>query len=206
MIGIIDYGAGNLQSVKNAFDKIGVQCEIITNAESFEHCSGLILPGVGSFGEAMIQLNKHELVEPIVSYCNNNKPLLGICLGLQLLFEYSEESPNVKGLSIFNGGFKRLPDFGLKIPQIGWNDLKILKKDGIFENTSTGDYAYFVHSYYLDTAEDIIAATVNYGVEITIAVERQNISACQFHPEKSGEIGLRMLQAFAKRCGEECSC
>ena len=206
MIGIIDYGAGNLQSVKNAFDKIGVQCEIITNADSFDNCSGLILPGVGSFGEAMNQLNKRGLAKPIVSYCNENRPLLGICLGLQLLFQSSEESPNVKGLSIFNGGFKRLPDCGLKIPQIGWNDLKIIKKDGIFKSTNTGDYTYFVHSYYLDTDEDIIAATVNYGIEIGIAVERQNISACQFHPEKSGEIGLRMLRAFAKRCGEERSC
>lgn len=206
MIGIIDYGAGNLQSVKNAFDKIGVKCEIISSADMFSNCSGLILPGVGSFGEAMNQLNERGLSESIVSWCKSNKPLLGICLGLQLLFQASEESAGIKGLSVFNGEFKRLPDCGLKIPQIGWNDLKIIKKNGIFESTNTGDYAYFVHSYYLNTEEDIIAATVNYGIEIGIAVERQNISACQFHPEKSGEIGLQMLRAFAKRCGEEYSC
>lgn len=203
MIGIIDYGAGNLQSVRNALKKIGVESEFVSSPDSFENYSGLILPGVGSFGEAMKQLVANGLAAPIKEYCRHSH-LMGICLGLQLLFEYSHESLGVDGIGVFKGGFKRFETKDLKVPHVGWNSLEIKKKDGIFKDCRNEEYCYFVHSYYLgDCDKDIIAATCNYSGEFVAAVEKGNVSACQFHPEKSGEAGLRMLLNFCVKCGEE---
>lgn len=202
MIGIIDYGAGNLKSVENALNKLGAEWKVFSSGCEVESVSGLILPGVGSFGAAMRQLQERGFCQVLRAYATQNRPLFGICLGLQLLFEYSEESPGEPGLGIFKGGFKRIPsDLGLKVPHIGWNSLEICKKDGVFEAVENGIYTYFVHSFYLDAADkSIVAATTEYGVTIDAAVEHGNISACQFHPEKSGENGLKILAAFLRRC------
>ena len=204
MIGIIDYGAGNLKSVQNALDRIGADWYTVASTDEAAGADGLILPGVGSFGDAMEQLESSGLDGLLKAYAAEDKPLLGICLGLQLLFEYSEESPDIRGLGIFSGGFKKIPGGdGLKVPHIGWNSLDIKKPDGVFKGLSSGTFAYFVHSYYLDAADkSIVAATTEYGVSIDAAVERGNISACQFHPEKSGEDGMRILMNFVRRCNE----
>ena len=201
MIGIIDYGAGNLKSVQNALDRVGAVWRMCATPEDFEGADGLILPGVGSFGAAMEQLNKAGLSDPIRAWAAAGRPLLGICLGLQLLFQESEECPGVKGLGILPGGFKRFPDdMGLKIPHIGWNRLSIHKKDGIFRDVEPESFCYFVHSYFLAADAEAVAATSDYGMPFGAAVERGLVSACQFHPEKSGEAGLRILRRFAEIC------
>ena len=199
MIAIIDYGAGNLQSVKKAFDFIGAESVITDNPEIINACDRILLPGVGSFGDAMDSMAKSGLVETVKQNALSGKPFLGICLGLQLLFEESEESPGVKGLGIFKGKIKKFSsDMGLKIPHIGWNSLEIKQKDGIFKNIPENSYVYFVHSYYLH-AEDKndIAAITNYGIDFHSAVGKNNIFATQFHPEKSGDVGLQILRNFA---------
>lgn len=205
MIGIVDYGAGNLKSVQNALDRIGAAWYTVSSPAEIEKADGLILPGVGSFGEAMIQLEKQGLCDALREYTAQDRPFLGICLGLQLLFEYSEESPEAKGLGVFEGGFKKIPaNTGLKVPHIGWNSLDIKLSDGIFTGLDNGVFTYFVHSYYLDAADkSIVAATTEYGVSIDAAVERGNVAACQFHPEKSGRDGERILKNFVSRCVKE---
>lgn len=199
MIAIIDYGAGNLQSVKKAFDFIGAESVITDNPEIINACDRILLPGVGSFGDAMDSMAKSGLVDTVKQNALSGKPFLGICLGLQLLFEESEESPGVKGLGIFKGKIKKFSsDMGLKIPHIGWNSLEIKQKDGIFKNIPENSYVYFVHSYYLQ-AEDKndIATVTNYGIDFHSAVGKNNIFATQFHPEKSGDVGLQILRNFA---------
>ena len=199
MIAIIDYGAGNLQSVKKAFDFIGAESVITDNPEIINACDRILLPGVGSFGDAMDSMAKSGLVETVKQNALSGKPFLGICLGLQLLFEESEESLGVKGLGIFKGKIKKFSsDMGLKIPHIGWNSLEIKQKDGIFKNIPDNSYVYFVHSYYLQ-AEDKndIATVTNYGISFHSAVGKNNIFATQFHPEKSGDVGLQILRNFA---------
>lgn len=199
MIAIIDYGAGNLQSVKKAFDFIGAESVITDNPEIINACDRILLPGVGSFGDAMDSMAKSGLVETVKQNALSGKPFLGICLGLQLLFEESEESPGVKGLGIFKGKIKKFSsDMGLKIPHIGWNSLEIKQKDGIFKNIPENSYVYFVHSYYLH-AEDKndIATVTKYGIDFHSAVGKNNIFATQFHPEKSGDVGLQILRNFA---------
>ena len=199
MIAIIDYGAGNLQSVKKAFDFIGAESVITDNPEIINACDRILLPGVGSFGDAMDSMAKSGLVDTVKQNALSGKPFLGICLGLQLLFEESEESPGVKGLGIFKGKIKKFSsDMGLKIPHIGWNSLEIKQKDGIFKNIPENSYVYFVHSYYLQ-AEDKndIATVTNYGIDFHSAVGKNNIFATQFHPEKSGDVGLQILKNFA---------
>lgn len=203
MIAIIDYGAGNLQSVKKALDHIG--CENIATADAgyITRADGIILPGVGSFGDAMASLRERGLDEVIVSETKKGKPLLGICLGLQMLFEESEESPGVKGLGLLKGKIQKIPKAeGIKVPHMGWNSLEIANKSGIFEDVNDGEFVYFVHSYYLtaDNPCDVSARTF-YSVSIDAAVCHENISAVQFHPEKSGECGLKMLRSFAKMVG-----
>lgn len=203
MIGIIDYGAGNLKSVQNALQAIGAPWRMAESPADFKGADGLILPGVGSFGAAMEQLRQRDLIDPIRAWAAEDRPLLGICLGLQLLFQTSEESPGAAGLGIFPGGFCRFPeDKGLKIPHIGWNRLSIRKTDGIFRDVPEGSYCYFVHSYYLPADAAHIAAQSEYGVPFGAAVERGRVAACQFHPEKSGETGLGILRRFAEICGE----
>ena len=199
MIAIIDYGAGNLQSVKKAFDFIGAESVITDNPETINACDKILLPGVGSFGDAMDSMTQKGLVETVKQNAMSGKPFLGICLGLQLLFEESEESPGVKGLGIFKGKIKKFsPDMGLKIPHIGWNSLEIKQKETLFKSIPENSYVYFVHSYYLHAEdENEIATVTNYGIDFHSAVGKNNIFATQFHPEKSGDVGLQILRNFA---------
>ncbi len=199
MIAIIDYGAGNLQSVKKALDFIGAENIITDDPQVIMSADKVLLPGVGSFGDAMNSMREKNLVETVKQYALSGKPFLGICLGLQLLFEESEESPGVKGLGIFKGKIKKFSsDMGLKIPHIGWNSLEIKQKDGIFKNIPENSYVYFVHSYYLHAEdENDIATVTNYGIDFHSAVGKNNIFATQFHPEKSGDVGLQILRNFA---------
>ncbi len=199
MIAIIDYGAGNLQSVKKALDFIGADSVITDNPETINSCDKILLPGVGSFGDAMDSMSKKGLCETVKENALSGKPFLGICLGLQLLFEESEESPGVKGLEIFKGKIKRFSsDMGLKIPHIGWNSLEIRQNDTLFKGIPENSYVYFVHSYYLHAEEESDIATVtNYGIDFHSAVGKGNVFATQFHPEKSGDVGLQILRNFA---------
>lgn len=193
MTAIIDYGAGNLHSVKNALDFIGAQSVITGDAERILNADRIILPGVGAFGSAMQALTASGLVPVIKQAVKNGTPILGICLGLQLMFEGSEESPNVDGLGIFKGKCVKIPDCGLKIPHIGWNNIELAKESKILSE----DYVYFVHSYYLTTPEpEIISAYTDYGKRLAVAVERDNVFAVQFHPEKSGGAGMEILKRF----------
>ncbi len=199
MIAIIDYGAGNLQSVKKAFDFIGAESVITNDPKVILSADKILLPGVGSFGDAMDSMHKNGLVETVKECALSGKPFLGICLGLQLLFEESEESPGVNGLGIFKGKIKKFSsDMGLKIPHIGWNSLEIKQKDTLFKGIPENAYVYFVHSYYLHAEdEEDIATVTNYGIDFHSAVGKNNIFATQFHPEKSGDVGLQILRNFA---------
>lgn len=198
MIAIIDYDAGNLKSVEKALQFLGEEVEITSNPEEILSADKIILPGVGAFGDAMEKLNTSGLSDVIREAVRRKIPLLGICLGLQLLFEASEESPGVDGLSVLKGKIVRIPDKeGFKVPHIGWNSLKICPQSKLFDGIPKDSYVYFVHSYYLAAEEPIVAATTDYVVDIHAAVEKDTIFACQFHPEKSGEIGLKLLKNFA---------
>ena len=201
MVAIIDYGAGNLQSVKKALDFIGAESKITDNKDEINAASHIILPGVGSFADAMSCIRERGLEETIKKSADGSKHFLGICLGLQLLFESSEESPGVKGLGIFNGDIVTIPkDNGLKVPHIGWNSVKLNQTNGIFDGIKDESYFYFVHSYYLKNAdEDIVAGTTQYGVSIQCAVQNGRVCATQFHPEKSSEVGLALLKNFVNR-------
>ncbi|MBQ8002234.1 MAG: imidazole glycerol phosphate synthase subunit HisH [Clostridia bacterium] len=197
MIAIIDYGAGNLRNVAKAFDYLGCDNIVTSDARVIKAADKIVLPGVGAFGEGMAKLTEKGLDKTIKAAVENGTPILGICLGMQMLFEESEESPNVKGLSLLKGKIRRLPKCGdLKIPHMGWNDLTCHGK--LFKGLDN-PFVYFVHSYYLD-AEDksVVSATVHYGIDIEVAVECGNVFGFQFHPEKSGEEGLKMLSNFAK--------
>ena len=201
MIGIIDYGAGNLQSVYKALKFIGSECRIVDSREELFKCDGAILPGVGSFADAMDCMAKSRLVDAVKDYANGGNPFLGICLGLQLLFPESEESPGAKGLSLLDGSITKIPntDGTLKIPHMGWNSISIKQHDGIFRDIPDESYVYFVHSYYLTaTDRSIVAATTSYGTSIDAAVQKGNLIATQFHPEKSGSVGLKMLENFVE--------
>ena len=201
MVAIIDYGAGNLQSVKKALDFIGAESKITDNKDEINAASHIILPGVGSFADAMSCIRERGLEETIKKSANGSKHFLGICLGLQLLFESSEESPGVKGLGVFKGDIVTIPkDNGLKVTHIGWNSVKLNQTNGIFEGIKDESYFYFVHSYYLKNAdEDIVAGTTEYGVPIQCAVQNGRVCATQFHPEKSSEVGLALLKNFVNR-------
>lgn len=201
MIAIIDYGAGNIQSVYKALKFIGADCKVTSDKDEILNADGAILPGVGSFGNAMDTMTKRGIKDTIIEYTKSGKPFLGICLGLQLLFPESEETPGVKGLDIFKGTITKIPNQNrtLKIPHMGWNNISIKQKNGIFKGIEGEPYVYFVHSFYLKAQDkDIVAATTQYGVEIDAAVQKGNIIATQFHPEKSGEVGLKMLKNFVE--------
>lgn len=200
MIAIIDYDAGNLRSVQKALEFLGYDAVITSDETEILSAERVILPGVGAFGEAMEQLRKRGLDRTIQKAVQSGKPFLGICLGLQLLFEESEESPGVTGLGILPGRIVKIPkEFGLKIPHIGWNELNIQKKDGFLKNIGDQPFVYFVHSYYMEPADQsLIAATTDYGTELAVAVEKENVMAAQFHPEKSGTVGLQILKNFAE--------
>lgn len=198
MIAIIDYDAGNLRSVEKALNYIGEDTVITRDKDVIMNSDKVILPGVGSFGDAMEKLNNYNLINTIYDVVDKKIPFLGICLGLQLLFEESEETPGVTGLGILKGRIKKIPSIdNIKIPHMGWNSIDI--KDGakLFRRMSKQEYVYFVHSYYLEAEdENIVAATTEYGTHIHASVESGNIFACQFHPEKSSETGLHILQNF----------
>ena len=201
MIAIIDYGAGNIQSVYKALKFIGADCKVTSDKDEILNADGAILPGVGSFGDAMDTMTKRGIKDTIIEYTKSGKPFLGICLGLQLLFPESEETPDVKGLDIFKGTITKIPNQNrtLKIPHMGWNNISIKQKNGIFKDIEGEPYVYFVHSFYLKAQDkDIVAATTQYGVEIDAAVQKGNIIATQFHPEKSGEVGLKMIKNFVE--------
>ena len=198
MIAIIDYDAGNIKSVEKALEYLGQETVVTNDSKLIKSADKVVLPGVGSFGDAMERLNKYGLTDTIREVADMGKPFLGICLGLQLLFDSSEESPGVEGLGILPGKIIRFPeDKGFKIPQIGWNNLEINPKARLFKGLPENPYVYFVHSYYLKAKNpDDVAASTFYSTQIHASVERGNVFACQFHPEKSSEVGLKILKNF----------
>lgn len=198
MIAMIDYDAGNLRSVEKALESLGEKPVITRDQETILGADKVILPGVGSFGDAMGSLRRYGLVDVIRDTAAKGTPFLGICLGLQLLFESSEESEGVEGLKILPGRILKIPDCpGLKIPHMGWNSLDIKPGTRLFKGIDSGAYVYFVHSYYLKAERDSdVAASTQYSTHIHAAVERDNVFACQFHPEKSSQVGLAILKNF----------
>ena len=200
MVAIIDYNAGNLKSVEKALKAVGQESVITRDFHTILSADHVILPGVGAFGEAMDQIKQYELDKVIREVVDKKMPFLGICLGLQLLFEGSDESQGVEGLSVLDGKIKRIPDCeGLKIPHIGWNSLNLQNDGRLFQGMKPNPYVYFVHSYYLQAAdESIVKATCDYSTCIHASVEKENVFACQFHPEKSSETGLSILKNFTQ--------
>lgn len=205
MIAIIDYDAGNIKSVMKAFLHLKEEVVLTRDKEEILKADKVVLPGVGSFGDAMTNLELFGLVPVIHEVVRKEIPLLGICLGLQLLFERSEESPGVAGLGILKGEVLKIPpNRDLKIPHMGWNSLQLQNSGRLFRNLPEDPYVYFVHSYYLKAENpEIVKATAQYGVEIHAAVEQGNVFACQFHPEKSSAVGLKILENFALLGREE---
>ena len=203
---IIDYSAGNISSVANALRFLGEKCYITSNSDEIKGADRVILPGLGSFGDAIDNIKKNKLHNIIYDIADSTIPFLGICLGLQLLFEESDESPGVPGLGIFKGkikSFRNSPIGDLKVPHVGWNSLVDCKQDSIIgsalKQPNTNPFVYFVHSFYLDCPDaDIISAQTEYGIKFHSAVQKDNIMACQFHPEKSGDTGLKILGEFLK--------
>lgn len=200
MIAIIDYDAGNLKSVEKALVSLGEEVVVSRNPKEILAADKVILPGVGAFGDAMEKLQHFDLIKTIHEVVERNIPLLGICLGLQLLFEESDEAPGVKGLGILPGKILRIPaKEGYKIPHMGWNSLKITDGAKLFKGINDGAYVYFVHSFYLKADDEkIVAASTEYCTHIHASVESGNVFACQFHPEKSSEVGLKILKNFAE--------
>jgi len=192
MIALIDYGAGNLKSISNACGKLGESVELVTEPAKLEKAEKIILPGVGNFGPAMQSLEGFR--EILTERIGEGVPFLGLCLGIQVILEGSEESPKVKGLGIIKGTCKRFPS-SVKIPHMGWNSIKP-GKSKVLDGIGAKDYFYFVHSYYPVPEDDVVAATTDYGVEFPSVIEKGNIFATQFHPEKSGKPGLRVLKNF----------
>ena len=202
MIAIINYGVGNLFSLESSFNAIGQDVKVTSNAEDFSRADRIILPGVGAFEDAAKKLKSSGLVEPLLNEVKRGKPILGICLGMQLLFEKSFEFGEHEGLNLIPGAVRYIGEVipaDLKIPQIGWNSLKLgtqNEKSGIIKNE--GEYVYFVHSYAAFCDEKFITATTNYGADLTASVQNKNVYGVQFHPEKSGNVGLNILRAFCE--------
>ncbi|MDF2593693.1 MAG: Imidazole glycerol phosphate synthase subunit hisH [Clostridia bacterium] len=194
-IAIIDYGMGNLKSVYKAFLSLGLEAVVTSDAKEILKADKVVLPGVGAFKDAMAELTKSGLLDAIYETVEKGKPFLGICLGMQLLFDKSYEYGEVEGLKLLRGEIVKL-DVPLKVPHMGWNTLAITKRDPLFTDIADNSYVYFVHSYYLETAEDIVSSYTTYGKEIAVSVQKDNIFGAQFHPEKSGDIGLQMLRNF----------
>ena len=194
---IIDYGAGNIKSVEKALLSLGQEVVITDDADTILNAERIILPGVGAFGNAMAQLEKTGLDEVIREAVRRKIPFLGICLGLQLLFEKSDEALGVKGLGVLKGEVKKIPaKKGLKIPHMGWNSLHFAHNGKLFQGIEEGAYVYFVHSYYVDTDSQYITTTADYGIKVPGIVEKGNVYGMQFHPEKSGNVGLDLLRTF----------
>ncbi len=202
MVAIVDYGVGNLFSLKSSFAAIGVQAVVTGDKAEIEKASRIILPGVGAFGDAAKKLKESGLGDVVINETKKGKPLLGICLGMQLLFEKSFEYGEHEGLGLIKGEIRPIADVipkNLKIPHIGWNALTFKgEKSKIFKYLKDGDHVYFVHSFYGANCEKSVSATTEYGAELTAAVESGNVFGCQFHPEKSGEVGLQILRAFCE--------
>ncbi len=200
MIAIIDYDAGNIKSVEKAMHHLGQEVEITRDQERILAADKVILPGVGAFGDAMEKIRQYDLEDVIRQVVDRGTPFLGICLGLQLLFEESEESPGAKGLGILKGRIRRIPGGeGLKIPHMGWNTLELSGNGRLFRGVPEEPFVYFVHSYYLEAEEEeIVKAVTWYGTKIHASVEKGNVFACQFHPEKSSSTGLLMLKNFVE--------
>ncbi|MFH1189982.1 MAG: imidazole glycerol phosphate synthase subunit HisH [Candidatus Omnitrophota bacterium] len=212
MIAVIDYGMGNLRSVEKALDRVGAKAKITSNPADIAGCDKLVLPGVGAFGDAMKELKDLRLVEPIKDAIKRGKPFLGLCLGLQLLFDESEESPGVRGLSVLSGLVRKfdLRDKNLKVPHMGWNSIELsaagrqLSANGkpcaeILDGVPDGSYMYFVHSYYVEPKDkEIVLTTTEYGPAFASGVRRENLYGFQFHPEKSQALGVRILENFVK--------
>ena len=203
MVAVIDYDAGNIKSVEKAMMALGEDVVVTREKEKILAADHVILPGVGSFGDAMEKLHKYHLVEVIRKIVDRQTPFLGICLGLQLLFESSEESVGAEGLGILRGKIVRLPENqGLKIPHIGWNSLRYPNGGRLFDGLPEESYVYFVHSYYLQAAEpEVVTATAEYAAHIHASVEKENVFACQFHPEKSSDVGMHILKNFLSISG-----
>ena len=200
MVSIIDYDAGNIKSVEKAVESLGFETVLTRDRKTIVGADHVILPGVGAFGDAMKRLDSYGLTEVIREVADRQIPLLGICLGQQLLFDMSEESPGVEGLGLIKGKVKKIPSGnGLKVPNIGWNSLEIKGKGRLFEGIENGSFVYFVHSYYC-SAEDrtVVKAEIDYNLTVDASVEKDNIFACQFHPEKSSDTGLKILENFLK--------
>jgi glutamine amidotransferase len=199
MIAIIDYGAGNLQSVKKAFDSIGAASRVFTTSEGLEGADRIVLPGVGAFGAAALRLGQAGFFDFLAGWIGRDRPFLGICLGMQLLLESSRESPEARGLGFLRGECLRFGE--RKVPQIGWNQVKILKKSRLLEGIKDESFFYFLHGYYIAPREQgDVAAVTHYGVTYPSVVERGNVLAVQFHPEKSGELGLALLRNWVTLC------
>ncbi len=200
MIAIIDYDAGNIRSVEKAFAFLGEAAVVTRDPKTIFEANGVVLPGVGAFGDAMGKLKAYGLDQVVKECVASNMPFLGICLGLQLLFAESEESPGVEGLHILEGRVLKIPsEQGLKVPHIGWNSLQFPLRGRLFESLQENPFVYFVHSYYLQAADaGIVTATADYGVQIHASVEKGNLFACQFHPEKSSDVGMQILRNFIK--------
>ena len=200
MIAIIDYDAGNIKSVEKALLHLGQEVKITRDRDEILAADKVLLPGVGAFGDAMTKLRQYGLEEVIWEVVNKGTPFLGICLGLQVLFESSDETPGVKGLGVLKGKVLRIPETpGLKIPHMGWNSLEFPNQGRLFKDIKEESYVYFVHSYYLEAEEEaIVTATTEYGTKIHASVEQDNVFACQFHPEKSSDIGLQILKNFVE--------
>ena len=204
MIAIIDYDAGNIKSVEKAMHLLGQEVVVTRDRESILKADKVILPGVGAFGDAMSKIRQYNLEEVIHEVVEKGTPFLGICLGLQLLFERSDEAPGVEGLGVLKGDILKLPDKeGYKIPHMGWNSIHLQNGGRLFKGIPQKSYVYFVHSYYLKAEEEeIVKATTEYSTHIHASVEKGNLFACQFHPEKSSDLGLAILKNFAE-IGEE---
>ncbi len=201
MIAIIDYGVGNLFSLKSSFGAIGYEAVITSDEKEIAAADKIILPGVGAFADAANKLKTSNMADIVLREADNGKPLMGICLGMQLLFEKSYEYGEHEGLGLIKGNVRPIADViepGLKIPHIGWNPLIFRKPSPIFKYINEGDCVYFVHSYYAADCEENVIAEAEYSVNLTAAVARDNVYGCQFHPEKSGEVGLKILKAFCE--------
>lgn len=198
MVVVIDYDAGNIKSVEKALRSLGQEVLVTRDKNAILNAERVILPGVGAFGDAMEKLRTYDLVDVIKECVERGTPFLGICLGLQLLFESSEESPGVEGLGILKGRILRIPaSDGRKVPHIGWNSLSFSQNGRLFQGIREGAYVYFVHSYYLQAMEDdIVTAVTDYGVTVHASIEKDNVFACQFHPEKSSDVGMCILKNF----------
>ena len=201
MVVLIDYGVGNLFSLKSTFSALGVQAEVSSDKNDLRTADRIILPGVGAFADAANKLRDSGMADAVIAEAKKGKPLLGICLGMQLLFDKSYEYGEHAGLGLIPGAVRPIADRieqGLKIPHMGWNGLQITQKTPLFRFINNGDHVYFVHSYFADTPDNYVIATADYGGTLTAAVQNGNVYGCQFHPEKSGAVGLNILRAFCE--------